>query len=102
MPWFIKKEVFTKSAKKLSNERRKEYIKLHIAWADAMRAKSIRIYSGYLIDRNRKPGGGGLLIFHAKSYEEAEKIVQNDPMISSGLVEWDLHEWNLIAGDKIG
>ncbi len=101
MPWFAKKEVFTKSAKKLSHQTRKKYIKMHIDWAEGLQSKGFKLYSGYLIDSNRNPGGGGLLIFNAKSYQEAEKIIKNDPMVSSGLVEWDLHEWSLIAGNEL-
>ncbi len=101
MPWFVKREVFRKSAKKLSHAKRKEYINLHLEWVEEMQSKDFKIYSGYLIDCERRPGGGGLLIFNAKSYQQAKKILENDPMVSSGLVEWDLYEWNLIAGNKL-
>ena len=35
-----------------------------------------KISSGYLVDKNKIPGGGGVLIFEADSYEEAMKLIQ--------------------------
>ena len=49
--------------------------------------------------QTRRPGGGGLLIFEAESYEEALAWVQNDPMIQAGLVDWKLQEWIPVSGD---
>ena len=46
------------------------------------------------------PGGGGLLIFEAKDFLTAKKIVENDPMIKYELVSWDLQEWVSIDGSQ--
>ena len=56
-----------------------------------------RLRSGYLVNADRKPGGGGLMMFEASSYAEALAWVQNDPMIRAGLVDWTLQEWILVC-----
>ena len=52
-----------------------------------------------LVDGDRRPGGGGLLIFEASSYADALAWVQNDPMIRDGLVDWQVQEWIPVSGD---
>ena len=51
------------------------------------------------MDGDRRPGGGGLLIFEASSYADALAWVQNDPMIIAGLVDWQVQEWIPVSGD---
>ena len=63
----------------------------------SQQGRSIR--SGFLVDAQRRPGGGGLLIFEAESFEAAMRWVRNDPMIRAGLVDWQLQEWIPVSGD---
>ncbi len=42
--------------------------------------------------------GGGMLLFEAKSLEEAKQIIENDPLIKNNCVEYDLHEWVIVEG----
>ncbi len=93
MRWFIKLERFTEEAVKLSPKARKEYIKLHSKWVKDLSSSGVDVYSGYLTNKERTPGGGGLLLLKASSYEIAQKIVMQDPMIINKLVTWELHEW---------
>ena len=93
MAWYIKTEAFTKKAKNISNEKRKLFLEEHLYWVKAINASGIKISSGYLVDKNQVPGGGGLLIFEATSYKEAQEIIKNDPMILNELVTWELQEW---------
>ena len=60
-----------------------------------------RISSGYLVDQNLEPGGGGLMLFEAESYQEAKNIVLQDPMITEELVEWNLQQWLPVEGNVI-
>lgn len=99
MPWFIKIEKFTPKTLELSVEDRKVFIDQHKSWVKKLKAMGKRISSGYLVDQNKTPGGGGVLIIKADSYEQAISIVHQDPMISKGLVTWELQEWIPIAGD---
>ncbi|AGY58040.1 YciI family protein [Gloeobacter kilaueensis] len=64
----------------------------HIAYVHALRKDGRRVESGYWAER-----GGGMMLFEAASIEEAEAIVAADPLVRSGCVEFELHEWRCIA-----
>ena len=55
--------------------------------------------SGYLVDGEGRPGGGWLLLLQAGDYSEAEALIQQDPMLLSGGVEWTLQQWRPAVGD---
>ena len=40
-------------------------------------------------------GAGGLVIYIADSLEQAQKIAESDPLVSSGARTLDLHEWDM-------
>jgi uncharacterized protein YciI len=54
--------------------------------------------SGFLVDGEGRPGGGGLLVLEAESYAQALALVQQDPMVARGLVNWTLQQWRPVAG----
>ena len=93
MPWFVKTEVFTKDTLNLSNKERQKFIKEHKKWIKYLTSSGEIIYSGYLVDENKCPGGGGLLIIKSNSYNEAKILISSDPMITNNLVIWKLNEW---------
>ena len=97
MAWFVKTETFTVAAAALPAQQRRPTLEAHRHWVVQEAAAGRRLRSGYLVDGNRKPGGGGLLMFEASSYAEALAWVQNDPMIRAGLVDWTLQEWILVC-----
>ena len=99
MPWFIKTEIFTTTTAALPIEKRRPLLKAHKRWVEDERARGLIIRSGFLVDQDRRPGGGGLMIFEAASYAKALEWVQNDPMIRAGLVDWQLQEWIPVSGD---
>ena len=99
MPWFVKSETFTAAAAALPIEQRRQTLEAHRDWVRGEACVGRRLRSGFLVDANRRPGGGGLLMFEAESYTEALLWVQNDPMIRAGLVEWQLQEWIPVSGD---
>ena len=39
---------------------------------------------------------GGMIIFTASDFEEANSIMQKDPIIERGFYRYDLFEWNLL------
>ena len=100
MPIFIKTEKFKKETLKLSNSERKKFLLMHKQWVEDISKSGHYIHSGYLINEEKRPGGGGLLIFEAKDYLTAKKIIGNDPMIKHELVIWDLQEWISIDGSQ--
>ena len=55
--------------------------------------------SGFLVDSDQRPGGGGLLVFQAASYDQALALIQQDPLIAGGWVDWQLHQWIAAVGD---
>ena len=100
MPIFIKTEKFKDKTLELSNIESKKFLLMHKEWVKAISKDGHYIHSGYLINERKIPGGGGLLIFEAKDYLTAKKIIENDPMIKNELVVWDLQEWISIDGSQ--
>ncbi len=100
MPIFIKTEKFKKCTLDLSNSQRNNFLLMHKEWVKNVSQSGQYIHSGYLTNKNKMPGGGGLLIFEAKDYLTAKKFIENDPMIKHELVDWNLQEWIAIDGSK--
>ena len=73
MPIFIKTEKFKDKTLKLSTSERKKFLLMHKDWIEDVRRSGQYIHSGYLINGEKRPGGGGLLIFEAKDYLTAKK-----------------------------
>tara|TARA_B100000700_G_scaffold45787_1_gene47971 strand:+ start:374 stop:700 length:327 start_codon:yes stop_codon:yes gene_type:complete len=101
MPIYIKTEKFKDKTLELSNSERKIFLLMHKEWVKNIRESGYYIHSGYLINEKKIPGGGGLLIFEAKDYLSAQKIIEKDPMIKNDLVTWELQEWIPINGSQI-
>jgi len=101
MPIFIKTEKFKDKTLELSNIERKKFLLMHKEWVENISKSGHYIHSGYLINEQKMPGGGGLLILEAKDYLTAKKIIENDPMIKNDLVIWDLQEWISIDGNQL-
>ncbi|MFM7087207.1 MAG: YciI family protein [Cyanobium sp.] len=94
MPWFIKRETFLRPYSEL-----RPYLQAHRAWVEQLRERGVRISSGYLVDGQERPGGGGLLLLEAPDHAGAEALIRQDPMVASGLVDWSLHRWIGAVGD---
>jgi len=92
MPLFVKTE-FIKKKYFLNFNLRKLIIQEHIDWVKKLKNKGVHINSGFLINNQKKPGGGGLLTIECENYFEAEKIIKSDPMVKNNIVDWKLHEW---------
>ena len=99
MAWFVKHETFTAETAALPMAQRRPLLEAHQAWVEQQREAGRRIRSGFLVDEQRRPGGGGLLIFEAETYAEALVWVRQDPMIQAGLVSWTLQQWIPVSGD---
>ena len=92
MPFFVKTESIKKTYLteiKIKNKTIKE----HKKWVKKLIDQGIYIKSGFLIDKDRIPGAGGILIVKCDSFEEAETLIKEDPMIKSNIVNWNLNEW---------
>jgi len=103
MRYFMKTERFTKIASSEPLSYRKEVIQEHKRWVQGLKDdKGMKVKSGYLVDGEGKPGGGGVLLFQANSYGEARDLVLGDPMIARGLVDFELHEVRHEDGAETG
>ena len=92
MPIFIKTELIKKEYL-IQKNIRKKVINEHIKWIENLKRKGINIKSGFLVDELKQAGDGGLLIIDIETYQDALKIIKNDPMIKNNIVEWKLNEW---------
>ncbi|MDA0717857.1 MAG: YciI family protein [Cyanobacteria bacterium] len=73
-------------------------IPAHLAWLAELELMGHEPRSGYWADRVGRSGdgAGGMLLFRAASWEEAETLVRTDPLIIQGCVSWTLHHWALV------
>ena len=92
MPIFVKTETIKKEF--ISNHKfKKKLINSHKLWIKELKKAGINIKSGFLVNEIKEPGAGGLLIIEVKTYEEALKIIKEDPMVKNKIVDWKLNEW---------
>jgi len=92
MPIFVKTEIIKKEFIS-KNNLKKKFVDKHILWIKELKKAGVNIKSGFLVNEIKKPGAGGLLIIEVKTYEEALKIIKEDPMIKNKIVDWELNEW---------
>ena len=92
MPFFVKTEIIKKEYL-INTDLKRKIINKHIDWIKKLKKEGINIKSGFLVDEFNRPGEGGLLILEMNNYKNALKIIKNDPMIQSDLVEWKLNQW---------
>ena len=92
MPIFIKTELIKKEYL-IQKDIKKKIINEHIKWIENLQKKGINIKSGFLVDKLKQPGDGGLLILDIETYQDALEIIKNDPMIKNNIVDWKLNEW---------
>ena len=78
MPWFVKTERFLRPYAEL-----KPHLQAHRAWVEQLRAQGVPISSGYLVDGEGQPGGGGLLLLECASYAEAEALDRKSTRLNS-------------------
>ena len=94
--WFVKTETFKTS---LSFPQIAPHLAAHKEWVAGLRADGVTITSGYRVDANDKPGGGGLMLFAEADYATAEALVLMDPLIANDCVDWELNRWIADVGD---
>ena len=92
MPYFVKTENIKSNYLKEIDFKSK-IIKEHKRWVKNLIDQGLYIKSGFLVDKDQAPGAGGFLIIECESFEEAEKIIKDDPMIKNNIVNWRLNEW---------
>lgn len=91
MPWFIKIE--RGIVDKATFER---HVPAHLAYVKTLDSQGHQAKTGYW-----RQSAGGMLIFQAQSYEDAQNIVKQDPLILNHCVEYELHEWVQVGGQPL-
>ena len=92
MPYFVKTETIKRHYLSKIDFKSKT-INEHKLWVKNLIDQGFYIKSGFLVDKDKVPGAGGFLIIECESFEEAEKIIKDDPMIINNIVKWKLNEW---------
>ena len=92
MPIFVKTEIIKKEFI-IDNKLKKKFVDKHILWIKELKKAGVNVKSGFLVNEIKEPGAGGLLMLEVKTYQEALKIIKEDPMIKNKIVDWKLSEW---------
>ncbi|MEM6253302.1 MAG: YciI family protein [Cyanobacteria bacterium P01_D01_bin.156] len=87
MAWFVKIEhgIVDKSIFD-------QFVPAHMSYVKQLISQGHQAKTGYWKER-----GGGMLLFQAANLEEAKAIVQADPLIQNGCVNYELHEWCVVV-----
>lgn len=92
--WFVKTEVFVRPFPEV-----RPHLEEHRRWVTDLRSRGYCITSGYRVDEEGRPGGGGLMVLAAGSHGEAEELVLQDPLVANGCVDWTLNGWISEVGE---
>ena len=92
MPIFVKTEIIKKE---FINDKKfkQKFIDKHILWIKELKKAGVNVKSGFLVNEIKEPGAGGLFTIEVKTYQEALRIVKEDPLIKNKIVDWKLSEW---------
>ena len=95
MPWFVKLEEGIVAKPQFD-----AVIPEHLAWLKNLALAGHQPRSGYWADCKglNGDGAGGMLLFWALDWAEAQRLISTDPLIHRGCVRWSLHEWSLVFG----
>lgn len=87
MPWFVKieKGIVNKAVFD-------QHVPAHKAYVQQLIDSGHEAKTGYWGDF-----GGGMLLFQADDLDTARTIVLNDPLIKTGCVDYELHEWCIVV-----
>ncbi|MEL6438364.1 MAG: YciI family protein [Cyanobacteria bacterium J06621_8] len=69
-----------------------QYVPAHKDYVRELIAQGHRAQTGYWAGK-----AGGMLIFDAESLEEAQKIVNQDPLVLNHCVEYELFQWCVVV-----
>ncbi len=87
MAWFVKIERGI-----VDKPRFDQFVSAHVDYVNSLIVNGHRARSGYWAAR-----GGGMLIFEADSLATAKAIVAADPLVANHCVDYELHEWCIVA-----
>jgi uncharacterized protein YciI len=77
-------------------ERRGEFRKAHLAYANAAVERGELVLGGALAD----PPDKAVILFRGESPAAAERFAKNDPYVLNGLVtDWKVRPWTTVVGE---
>lgn len=91
MPWFVKIEKGIVDKTTFD-----QYVPAHKAYVQSLIEQGCCARTGYWA-RN----SGGMLLFKADNLEQAQQLVEQDPLILNQCVEYQLEEWVLVLGEPL-
>lgn len=92
--WFVRTEQFCQPFPVV-----KPHLEAHRQWVTAQREAGYPVTSGYRVDAEGRPGGGGLMLFRAASHEAAVAFVAEDPLVANRCVDYQVNRWIAEVGD---
>lgn len=69
------------------------HLPAHLAYLRELKQRGHLVLSGPFGDRT-----GGIVLIQAETDEDARAIAQADPLVSSGVDAYELHEWQITDG----
>ncbi|MBD2329781.1 YciI family protein [Alkalinema sp. FACHB-956] len=87
MAWFVKIEEGI-----VDKQTFDQYVAAHKAFVQNLIDQGHHARTGYWAQR-----GGGMMLFEADSMEQAKAIVEQDPLIVNGCVNYKLYEWKVVV-----
>lgn len=87
MAWFVKIE--RGIVDKASFDRQ---VPAHQRYVRSLIDQGHQAKTGYWAER-----GGGMMLFQASCLSEAQRIIEQDPLVRHGCVRYELHEWRVVV-----
>ena len=76
----------------------KAFLPAHLEYMIELEKRGVLFASGPLADGEGPQSGAGLTILRAANAQEARKLAEDDPFVSSGLRTFELKEWIVNEG----
>ena len=71
----------------------------HLEFQVEIERKGIMLFAGPLREEGVDKPGAGMIVIRAKSFEEAKRIADSDPIHSSGVRNYRLRKWTVNEGN---
>jgi uncharacterized protein YciI len=69
----------------------------HLQWLISLEKRNLIFASGPLFDTSDKQTGG-MTVFRTESLQETDEIAVEDPLISSGAMNYEIQRWQINEG----
>lgn len=71
----------------------------HLDWMIAKEKEGLIFASGPFLSSGAPPGAsGGLTVLRVTGLDQAREVAETDPLVSQGLITYQLREWLLMEG----